>query len=64
MSSPTDGFEALQWSPVLTRDVLGVGPSPLMIGQNMLWVDQDVHYNVFLPKAHCTSLPSAMLLAL
>mmetsp|Transcript_38138 Transcript_38138/g.68761 ORF Transcript_38138/g.68761 Transcript_38138/m.68761 type:complete len:107 (+) Transcript_38138:160-480(+) len=63
MSSPTDGSGVLQWSLVLMRDVLGALPSPLTSGQNMPLVDRDVPCNVFLPKARCTSPPSAMPVA-
>mmetsp|Transcript_22500 Transcript_22500/g.47398 ORF Transcript_22500/g.47398 Transcript_22500/m.47398 type:complete len:104 (+) Transcript_22500:345-656(+) len=60
MNSPTDGFGVLQLSHVLMKAVLDARLSPPTSGQNMPSVDLDVPCSVFLPKARCTSLHSAM----
>ena len=64
MSFPIDGFEDLQWNPVLMRDVLDEHPSLPMNGQSMHLGGQGAHFNVFPLRAHCISLLSAMRVAL
>lgn len=63
MSFHTDGSVVLKWSLALTKGALDARLSPLTSGQNMPLVGRGVLCNVFLHRVHCTSPPSAMLVA-